>query len=174
LKRNPKTIDWDKLEAEWMGSSETLNIFRLRQKISSSYFYIKTDELDWVEKKAKIRASALEKASGRTIDGLARQWNVQLNLWKGLEMQVNALLSKTMDETRTKIIKPLKPGDLAAVSMMLSASLRSQKLIAGEPGEISEERNLSAHIAKIVTKIEREGGDTLGRSLIPPRRGKRI
>lgn len=174
MKRNPKTIDWQRLETEWMTSSESLNQFAIRHQISTTYFYEKIAQLEWVEKKQKIREKALEKAAGGAAVDLARQWTVQLNLWKGLERQLNALLARTMDETRTKIIAPLDASQLAALAVMLSCSLKSQKLILGEASEITEERSISAYIAKIVHKIEQEGGDAIGIDLIPPRNGKRV
>lgn len=85
------------------------------------------------------------------------------------------ILRKTLDENG-RIVKTLEPSDIATLGVFLTYSLKSQKLIFGEAGEITEERNMHVYLAKLVTKLDQENReiDAIDRNAIPPRKGKNI
>jgi hypothetical protein len=173
-KKSNRKIDWAPIEADYLTSSSPSPLYQLaiKHKVSATLVYRRAHTHGWKKRKAEMVERAMQKVQDATESTIVSKWKVQIGLWRALEMQVNALLKKTLDSTGTRIAKPLSPSDLASISTTLSFSLKAQKLIEGEASEIIETRNLHMHIAKLIQQIEGEGGDVIGVDAIPPPEGK--
>lgn len=174
--RKRNEIDWTTVYADFMHSPSnvTLNQIRNKHKIQANAFYERVQREKWLEKKQAMNERAIEKITGSAENEIVKKWQTQEKLWRLLEAQVSTWLAKTLDETKTKIVKPIDPKNLASLSDTLEKSLRCRKLLEGEASEITEMRNISVHIGKLIKDVEAEGGDTFGVDMIPPRIGKKI
>lgn len=149
--------DWNALESEWLGSSESLEDFRKRKGISSHWFWVKVTKEGWADHKHKLNAEAMLKVERKLINGNAERWANQIKLWQAVETRAAQALRDPERST------PKNAGEIAFV---VEKSLKAQKLILGEDiGEGGLTQNLFIGIQALIAQTKQVPQNVIGNQI---------
>lgn len=126
-----KRFDWQALKMEWLAGSETLNAFRIRKEIvSKEHFYRMVEEHGWLAHRNRLHAAALAKVTPKIIADLSKRYYFQEKSWLTVEGIIARALKKI---AAAEDIATVAPEVLESLTRTLERTLKSRKLIHGEP-----------------------------------------
>lgn len=148
-----RKIDWNKIKLAYMSSDDSVNAVLDRDKVTRGR-HVSRQTKGWVEERKKLHQRILEKIKTQIVNTNVKQWESQTKLWKAVEGQAAQILKRHIETD-----KPLKPQELASLTVAIEKALKGQKLIIGEPTETIEQRSLHLQLIQISKRIEH--GDDL-------------
>ena len=162
MRRGPNKGDsykynFHELKKEWLTTGESVKAFALRKGINRTTIGAEARRANWYDQRQLVR----KKATDIFIDSLSKQeaklFRRDANLTEDLLDQIESALAKTKDD-EGKIVRPLRPGDLASISASLERVHRQRRLMSGKPTEINENRNIHADLVDLLAKQREEDG----------------
>lgn len=146
--------DWDALKLEFLQGNESLNEFRLRHKLNKNNFYGRAGA--WPDERAAVRAKALGQVQEKMSDKLAHHWEQYTRLFDAIKVHAAMILQSKKNEKGEPV--PMDPLDLSRVASSLESALKGDRLIYGEPTEITKETgfpNVHIQTVQLLEAIER-------------------
>lgn len=147
-------IDWVGMKQEFLSSAETINSFRRRKGLSRDHTYEIAHRDHWMEDRDKIRQKAAVKVQERLIENKAEEYSIYLKATHKNLALTAAFLEKANSTTKERL-EAQKTIDLG---------LRDEKLIRGQPGQITG----SINIYKLLNDELSEAKDEPGTFNIKP------
>jgi len=148
-KRIKRNLDWEKLKLEWLASDLTLNAFRKMKEIRESNFYKEINEKDWRGQKERLQKKTETAIENKIVEQKVKGWEMQIKLWKSLEVRVAILLKKAFDNEHLVKI-PRDSSEFANLANILERCLKNQKLIYNEPTDIVDGGNIQVALVQFI------------------------
>lgn len=136
--------DWDALRMEFLQSKETLNQFKIRHQIKNSQWFYKKARA-WNQERANLVSNAQKKVIKHAERELAENWKGYIDLLGGLKAQIAKIISDSLDADG-RVIQPIEPSQLKDIAHTIEKALKSEKLVLGEPTEITEDKSETKHV----------------------------
>lgn len=136
---NPGSINWEKLRAEFITGDESLNSFRIRHGLALQHFYKMTK--GWVAERTETRERAVSVVKDKLTISYGEFVEKQKSILNMLNAQIDELYKKTMSPDGTKIVAPLKSGELLNIANTVNQALKSFRLIEGKTTGDETENN---------------------------------
>jgi len=147
-----RIVNWEKVKRDYLFSDDTLNKVANKHKLSNPCIYKHAKAENWPEQKKRFQENVTHEISEEMVDQNVAQWKNQIKLWRVIEYQVAKILNKYHGENKPAI----KPTHLINLAFALNVSLKSQKLIYGEPTEHITEESHYKSIIYLMEKKRRE------------------
>lgn len=154
-KRPPRDHDWDALKVEWLQGDDTLNEFRIKKDIDRAFFYRMVSAQGWKEEREAIRKKALEKAENKITAELAKRWVRYGKVNDDLLAIAQRIVDDTKDE-EGNIQQPIEPIELKHLADTVETTLKSHRLLHGEPTEIhkTETPNIHVQVVQVIKALK--------------------
>lgn len=137
--RLPGSVNWDKLHIEFLGSDSSLNQLKIKHKLNDKWFYKQT--AGWQAERATMHQRALELAKGTLEKDLKDEYSQYAENVKKLVRAANAQAAALYQQTLGKdgtIKKPLNAMSLKLIADMVSANLKTFRIIEGKTADESD------------------------------------
>lgn len=152
LQRNPNSINWEGLKAEFLTFDGSLSEFRKLNHLSLVNFYNKTK--GWKPERELLRKKGVKIVKKKIEESYEKFAEDQIKLFEFINAQAYKINADTIDPSTGKIKTALTAQQLVQISNALSSTLKSFRLIVGKSTEnISQKGDQYLSLLDMVQKI---------------------
>lgn len=100
-----------------------------------------------------MQRKGLERIKSKAVTAEVKKWERQLRLTDALQAHISKLLRKGVSSDGD-IVMPLEPHELAALSMALERTTKTQRLLVGESTENNATNHYHDTMVDMIEKLE--------------------